>query len=101
MNTKHRQNVHQWNPPKLRQDSHAVFDSPENIVSATECTGLIQQPLDDLLAAQEMSSLYAIHQQKPQGNVGKGNPRNDLGEIAFHRGPGDPPTHRHLPQENK
>ncbi|MBR5224959.1 MAG: hypothetical protein IKV90_04765 [Clostridia bacterium] len=33
-----------------------------------------------------MQDLYATLPLKPQGNVGKGNPRNDKSEIEFHRG---------------
>ena len=36
-------------------------------------------------AARALSALYAIHQVKPQGNVGKDNPNNPQEEINFHR----------------
>ena len=84
--TKHRQNAYQWNPPPIPKGSHAVYNQPQDVVSATECTGLTQQPVTNVLEAQDISDLYAIHQLKPQGNVGKGNPRNDKSEIEFHRG---------------
>ncbi len=99
--TKHRQSAGGWNPPPLPPDSPTVYDVPQNVVSATECTGLSQQPAMNVLEAQDLSDLYAIHQMKPQGNVGKGNPWNDPSEITFHRGPGDPPTRQRLPQERK
>jgi len=99
--TKHRQTAYGWNPPPLPMDSHTVYDQPQDVVSATECTGLTQQPVINVLEAQELSNLCAIHQLKPQGNVGKGNPNNDPSEVAFHRGPGDPPTHQRLPIEEK
>lgn len=99
MKSKHRQSAYQWNPPPLKPNSRAVFDTPQSVVSATECTGLVQQPVMNDIEGQDLSDLYAIHQMKPQGNVGKGNPLNDPGEIAFHRGPDDPPTHQRLPQE--
>lgn len=99
--SKHRQGVYQWNPPPLGKNTHTVYDQPQDVVSATECTGLTQQPVINVLEAQDYSDLYAIHQLKPQGNVGKGNPNNDPSEVAFHRGPDDPPTHQRLPQEKE
>lgn len=99
--SKHKQHAHQWDPPKLPKDAKLPFDDPQNVVSATECTGLTQQPVINTLEAQDYSNLYAIHPLKPQGNVGKGNPNNDPSEIAFHRGPDDPPTHQRLPVEEK
>ena len=83
--TKHRQNAFQWNPPPLPRDKQTPFDPPQNVVSATECTGLTQQPVMNEAEAQTLSSLCAVHPLKPQGNVGKGNPRNDPSEIEFHR----------------
>jgi len=99
--SKHHQGVHQWNPPPIPKGSHTVYDQPQSVASATECTGLTQQPVMNVLEAQDYSDLYAIHQLKPQGNVGKGNPNNDPSEVAFHRGPDDPPTHQRLPQERR
>ena len=43
-------------------------------------------------------SIWSIVYMK---NVGKGNPNNDPSEVAFHRGPGDSPTHQRLPVEEK
>ena len=99
--SKHRQGVHQWDPPPIPKGSHTICDQPQNVASATECTGLTQQPVMNVLEAQELSDLYAIHQLKPQGNVGKGNPNNDPSEVSFHRGPDDPPTHQRLPEEKR
>ena len=97
--SKHRQGVYQWNPPPPNKQAQTVYDQPQSLVSATECTGVILQPLQNVLEAQEMSDLFSIHQMKPQGNIGKGNPNNEPSEMAFHRGPGDPPTHQSLQQE--
>ena len=56
-----------------------------NIASAMECTGLEAQPVISGEAAEYYKRLYGIHDQKPQGNIGKGTPNNDPSEIAFHR----------------
>lgn len=84
--TRHRQSAVQWNPPPLAPDAARAFEPGEQVVSATECTGLTPQPLDDTQQARVLSDLYAIHTMKPQGNIGKGNPLNDPEEIEFHRG---------------
>ena len=84
--SKHRQSAYGWNPPPLPRDAKLPFDAPQNVVSATECTGLTQQPLIDENACTNIQDLYATLPLKPQGNVGKGNPRNDKSEIEFHRG---------------
>ena len=78
-------NARQWNPPPLPEDARLPFDEPQNVVSATECTGLTQQPVMNESECADYAALYAIHTLKPQGNIGKGNPRNDPEEIAFHR----------------
>ena len=86
--TKHRQQQHPaqpWNPPPLAPDAPSAFDHPQNVASATECTGLEAQPVLSESAAEHYAGLYAIHGQKPQGNIGKGNPNNDPSEIRFHR----------------
>ncbi|MBR5288183.1 MAG: hypothetical protein IKU34_06280 [Clostridia bacterium] len=88
--SKHHQGVHQWNPPPMPKDGENGFDQPQNIASATECTGLSAQPAKDWPEAQALSELYAIHQMKPQGNIGKGNPNNAPSEIAFHRAVPEP-----------
>lgn len=81
--------VKQWNPPKPRaQDIEASdesFHKREVVQSATECTGLMMQVPGTEVAAESLSDLYAIHEVKPQGNVGKDNPNNDPREIRFHR----------------
>ena len=82
---KQQQGVHQWNPPPIPKESGKVYDQPQNVLSATECTGLGIRPAQDKLQAEALSDLCAIHQMKPQGNIGKGNPNNDPSEIAFHR----------------
>ena len=83
----------QWNPPKPRaQDIEASdesFHKREVVQSATECTGLMMQVPGTEVAAESLSDLYAIHEVKPQGNVGKDNPNNDPDEIRFHRQGGD------------
>ena len=84
--SKHNQGAQQWNPPPIPRGSHTVYNQPQDVVSATECTGLTPQPVMNDLEAREYADLYAIHQLKPQGNVGKGNPNNDPAEIEFHRG---------------
>ena len=83
--SKHGQGVHQWNPPPIPKGSGTVFEQSQNVSSATECTGLGIRPAADQPQAEALSDLYAIHQMKPQGNIGKGNPNNDPSEIAFHR----------------
>ena len=79
----------QWDPPKPRaKDIEAAdesFHKREVVQSATECTGLQMQVPGTEAAAESLSDLYAIHEMKPQGNVGKDNPNNDPAEIAFHR----------------
>ncbi len=75
----------QWNPPKLKKDVDLPLGRTQNTASATECTGLEAQPAVDDTAAQSYTRLYGIHAQKTQGNIGKGNPRNDPSERDFHR----------------
>ena len=83
----------QWNPPKPRaKDIEAAdesFHKREVVASATDCTGLMMQVPGTEAAAESLSDLYAIHEVKPQGNVGKDNPNNDPDEIAFHRSDAD------------
>ena len=85
--TRHRQrrSAVQWNPPPLRGNTPSPFDAEQDVQSATECTGLTPQPVMSESAGESLSSLYAIHEVKPQGNAGKCNPNNDPDEIAFHR----------------
>ena len=75
----------QWNPPKVKKDMPLPLGRTGNVASATECTGLERQPVVSDQAAESYAQLYGIHAQKTQGNIGKGNPRNDPSEIAFHR----------------
>lgn len=75
----------QWNPPKIKKGTELPLGRTENVVSATECTGLEAQPAVSDQAAHSYTQLYGIHAQKAQGNIGKCNPRNDPSEIAFHR----------------
>ena len=44
--TKHRQRMsaQQWNPPPLRANTPSPFDAEKNVLSATECTGLMPTP---------------------------------------------------------
>ena len=77
--------VKQWNPPPIDPRADLPLSRTENTVSATECTGLERQPVIDDQAAESYTQLYGIHAQKTQGNIGKGNPRNNPSEIAFHR----------------
>ena len=85
--SKHRQqpNAHQWNPPPLVRDLKSPLCPEQNVASATECTGLEIRPVVNEVAAESYTDLYSIHEQKTQGNIGKGNPRNDPDEIRFHR----------------
>lgn len=78
--------AYQWNPPPLAPDTETAFDPAQDVASATECTGLVQQPVMNERSGADLSGLYAIHEMKPQGNVGKDNPNNDPSEIDFHRG---------------
>ena len=75
----------QWNPPPLDRHAELPLSRTASVASATECTGLERRPVLSDEAAQSYTRLYGIHAQKPQGNIGKGNPRNDPSEIAFHR----------------
>ena len=75
----------QWNPPPRSPDSDDALHPRRGILSSTECTGLMQQVPENESEAHALSSLCGIHTVKPQGNVGKGNPRNPPEEIAFHR----------------
>jgi len=85
--SKHQQRTgaKQWNPPPIIRDLKSPFCPEQNVASATECTGLEIRPVVDGIAAESYTDLYTIHEQKTQGNIGKGNPRNDPDEIAFHR----------------
>lgn len=74
----------QWNPP-ARQAADHDMDALREIQSSTECTGLMQHVPEDESEAHTLSELYGIHTVKPKGNIGKGNPRNNPDEIAFHR----------------
>ena len=88
MNTsRHRQRggAKQWNPPPISPGAQSSISPPQNVVSATDCTGLESQPVLSDSAAENYTDLYAIHAQKPQDNIGKGNPNNDPSEIRFHR----------------
>ena len=78
-------NAWQWNPPKRQEIADESFHTCKDVQSATECTGLMQHVPEDESEAHSLSELYAIHTVKPQGNVGKDNPRNDPSERAFHR----------------
>ena len=75
----------QWSPPPMVRDLKSPLCPEQNVASATECTGLEVRPVIDDVARESYADLYAIHEQKTQGNIGKGNPRNDPSEIAFHR----------------
>ncbi len=85
--SKHHQHggAKQWNPPPIEAKTKLPLSKTENTASATECTGLEAQPVISREAAENYTRLYGIHDQKPQGNIGKGNPDNDPSEIAFHR----------------
>ena len=85
--SKHHQHrgAKQWNPPPVDRRIDIPLDRTENIASATECTGLEAQPVISGEAAENYTRLYGIHAQKPQGNIGKGNPNNTPSEIGFHR----------------
>lgn len=85
--TKHHQRgiAKAWDPPKIPPTATVPLAPPQTVVSATDCTGLEAQPILNDSAAEHVASLYAIHTQKPQGNIGKGNPNNDPDEIDFHR----------------
>ena len=85
--SRHRQHgAQQWNPPPIRPGTDTPLSPSPTVVSATECTGLEAQPVLNENAARHYTDLYAIHAQKPQGNIGKDNPNNDPDEIRFHRG---------------
>ena len=86
--SRHRQQQHaayQWNPPPIKPGADTPMAHSQNVVSATECTGLEAQPVLNQNAADDYTRLYEIHAQKPQGNIGKDNPNNDSDEIQFHR----------------
>ena len=75
----------QWNPPKRSAFAGEAFPANKDVLSVTECTGLMQQVPENESEAYALSGLYGIHTVKPQGNVGKCNPNNDPSEIRFHR----------------
>lgn len=75
----------QWNPPKRQTHSSESFDASRSVLSATECTGLVQHPPENEQEAHDLSALFRIHPVKPQGNIGKCNPNNSPDEIRFHR----------------
>ena len=75
----------QWNPPPIGEFADEAFHAERDVQSATECTGLMQQVPETESKARSLSALYAIHQVKPQGNVGKDNPNTPPEEIHFHR----------------
>lgn len=78
--------AYQWNPPKERAETaDESFHKRADVSSATDCTGLMMQVPGTRAAAESLSDLYAIHEVKAQGNVGKGNPNNPDGEKDFHR----------------
>lgn len=77
--------VRQWNPPPIPPGRKTPLSASQSVVSTTDCTGLEAQPVVSDSAAENYTDLYAIHAQKPQGNIGKDNPRNDPSEIRFHR----------------
>ena len=83
--SQHPYNPHLWNPPPISPDAPRAFDHPQNVASATECTGLEARPVLSHSEAEHYTDLYKIHAQKPQGNIGKDNPNNDPSEIHFHR----------------
>ncbi|MBQ2947595.1 MAG: hypothetical protein IJD94_01310 [Clostridia bacterium] len=85
--SKHRQSrIFGWNPPPIPEGMDTPLGQTPPVASATECTGLSRKPVQDQREAEQLSNLYGIHDLKPQGNIGKGNPRNDPSEIGFHRG---------------
>ena len=71
--TAQQSNAQQWNPPPLVRDLKSPLCPEQNVASATECTGLEFCPVVDGIAAESYTDLYAIHQQKTQGNIGKDN----------------------------
>ena len=81
----HQRGAKQWNPPLLDGRDELPISAVASVASATECTGLEAQPAASDAAAASYARLYGIHAQKPQGNIGKGNPQNDPSETQFHR----------------
>lgn len=77
--------AHQWEPPRRRPTPDGAFAEPEDVQSATECTGLAARPPETRAAAAALSDLYALHEMKPLGNIGKDNPNNPPEERDFHR----------------
>ena len=74
-----------WNPPRHQEFAAELSFVPDDVQSATECTGLMQTVPDTQGAADAMAGLLSILPVKPQGNPGKDNPNNDPSEILFHR----------------
>lgn len=83
--SKHGQRPFVWEAPPITPGPDEPFSSSENVVSATECTGLEASPVHNRREAEQYTALYNIHKQKSQGNIGKDNPNNDPSEINFHR----------------
>ena len=77
--------VKPWRAPPISPESSLPLGETTSVASATECTGLEAQPILSDNAAESYTQLYGIHAQKPQGNIGKGNPNNDPAERKFHR----------------
>lgn len=76
----------QWNPPQQKAETaDESFHESKDVASATECTGLAMHAPDTRAAAESLSDLYAVHEMKTQGNVGKDNPNNPKREKDFHR----------------
>lgn len=84
--SKHAQRPFIWEAPPITPGPDKPFDHSTSVVSATECTGLEARPVLDHHEAEQYTAMGNIHKQKSQGNIGKGNPRNDPSEIRFHRG---------------
>lgn len=83
--SKHKQRPFIWEAPPITPGPDHPFKAASGVASATECTGLEVRPVINETAAESYTDLFPIHQQKTQGNIGKGNPRNDPSEIQFHR----------------
>lgn len=56
-----------WNPPPIPHGVATPLSVPQDVVSATDCTGLEIQPALNEAEAQHYAELYAIHEPKASG----------------------------------
>lgn len=55
-----------WNPPSISHNEHADTQHPADVLSATECTGLLRAVPESESEAKAVSSIYGIHTLRPR-----------------------------------